>query len=242
MPISPEIIELARRLSCTGQSSGSSVDIPLETHRATYFGRIFRLYRYDSETALRETVSNKYFDRSLMQYKAIQRSQVKRVILEKIEQLSQQLTASKDPQYLRETIELSLCAIYGYAKDQCCKKLEELGYTEIPRSYLHQIGVLAQRTGLPGTVKHGIFIPKGAGASPFANQIMAAVRSQFPWHFKNEKQRQEYADYLRMQLIEMIEPFAISAGWCSPRQFAAALAEVALQYEYDPAGDNAVAV
>ena len=244
MPLSPEISHSSWRLWSASNSTTSNrtSTASIRDAHSSYLGRLFKLYRHDSETVFRTAVCNKYFDRSALQYKAIHRSQVKHALKQKLQQLSLQLSASKDRDFLRETIELSLCAIYGHAKDQCCENLEKLGYTEIPRSYLCEIGLAAKKTGLPGNEKQGIFIPKGAGANPFSNRIMAGVRSEFAWHFKNKKQGQDYADYLRVNLIQVIEPFAKQAGWCSLTLFAATLADIALQYEYDPTGENAVAV
>ncbi|QBC44128.1 hypothetical protein [Iodobacter fluviatilis] len=225
-----------RKLFCCISDSSVASSNANEPPSASYRGRSFQLFQSKAVIRPQKETVNKCFDPSAREWMPIENPKVKKAMDNELGKVATQLNRAsvKDPEYIKQTVEASLAAVYSRAKDQCCQRLVDLGHTIIPLSYQREIGEAAQNVGLPCIEKNGIFTPNGAGANPLLNNILGSARTKFPSNFKAESERESNTTYVHSKLLEVVEPYAQKSKRVSLIGFAQKLEEIANKHEKPP--------
>lgn len=153
---------------------------------------------------------------------------VKESILQKLNTLDIKGNASKDPDYARQTCEAILAAVFSNSKDHCCKLLVSKGISITP--FLKELGEAAQKAGLPGEIKNGVFTPGGAGANPFIAPLMASVSTQHPHMFINHSQQVFFKGYAEALIMKEVTPLFNEGTMPTPQQFQLTVNSIANKY------------
>jgi len=98
-------------------------------------------------------------------------------------ELEQEITKNfNNEDYMRQAKESLYCSIFSDTKDEYCINCVEINKKECIKEFQMDIGIVAQRLGLPGKTEKGIFVPNGQGSSPFGNMISAALYREMKAH------------------------------------------------------------
>ncbi|ECJ2964662.1 type III secretion system guanine nucleotide exchange factor SopE2 [Salmonella enterica subsp. salamae] len=153
---------------------------------------------------------------------------VKDFMLQKLNSLDIKGNASKDPAYARQTCESILSAVYSNNKDHCCKLLISKGISITP--FLKELGEAAQKAGLPGEIKNGVFTPGGAGANPFVAPLLASASVNYPHMFINHSQQVSFKAYAERLIMKEVTPLFNEGAMPSPQQFQLTVESIANKY------------
>ncbi|MBA3112044.1 type III secretion system guanine nucleotide exchange factor SopE2 [Salmonella enterica] len=153
---------------------------------------------------------------------------VKDFMLQKLNSLDIKGNASKDPGYARQTCEAILSSVYSNNKDHCCKLLVSKGVSITP--FLQEIGEAAQKAGLPGEIKNGVFTPGGAGTNPFVVPLIASASVKYPHMFRNYNQQVSFKAYAEKIVMKEVASLFNERAMQTPQQFQLIMENIANKY------------